>query len=517
MKGVVNNRVILRNAGMLVVRMVVVTLLGLYTARVVFAQLGEEDYGIFGAIGGVIAFMGFITASMGGATSRFITFAVGRGEERGVNEVFNASLMLHAGLAALMVIAGETVGLYLLNHVLKLPLHRMEAANVVYQITVLSAAVGIMQMPYEAMVMAYERMHIYSYLEVLNVGLKLLIVYLMQMATGDKLVTYSVLLLGVTVSIAMLYRWYCHRRFACCRVRFSMRNAHVRGILKFSTIDLYGNAAVTAKDQGMMYAVNHFFGTLYNASTSMALTVNGMLVSVAQTGTIVFTPQIIKQYSRGNLAAMKRAMENSIKFTLLAMGVLSVPFAVEGEMVFKMWLGTVPTYGVELLRIITLQSFFPVVNNVINSAIHATGNIKRLTYLNGSLFIVIPLATVLAFAWGGGILWAIGMDIILLTVIIGSAFRIVHRLIPGLDIRGLLRSLTATFVVLLVSLLPVAAVYNTLTESTVRLLFEAGAYFGCVGALSWFFLFSKGERSLIIGKLREVLQPIPGLLWRGLR
>ena len=484
--------------------MIVVTAMGLYTARIVLAQLGEENYGIFGVIAGVIAFMGFLTTSMSGATSRFITFEIGKGNKSEIREVFNSAMTIHISLAVLVVIAGETVGLYLLNNALKLPLHRMGAANVVYQFTVLSTAVSILQYPHEAMVMAYERMHIYSYLELLSVTLKLLIVYLIQISGFDRLVTYSFLLLCVSILIAVMYRGYCRRQFPCGRLRFSPKSDHIKGMLKFSTIDLYGNAAVTAKDQGMMYAVNYFFGTLYNVGTSMAWTVNGILVGITQTGTIVFTPQIIKQYSQGNLEAMQKAMGNSIKFTLMAMAVVSVPIGLEGEMVFKLWLGTVPLYGVEFLRLITLQSFYPVINNVLNYAIHANGNIKQLTYINGSLFMGIPLTTMLVFYSGGGILWAMGVDIIFLIIIIGSAFRIVHRLIPALDIQGLLRTLTLTIIILTASLLPVVYIYNTLEAGVLKFIYEAITYFTCVGVLSWIFLLSNGEKYYLLHKIKLI-------------
>lgn len=512
-----NNKLILKNAVMLTIRMIVVTFVGLYTARIVFAQLGEESYGIFAVIGGIIAFMGFLTTSISGATSRFITFEVGKGDEIEIRKVFNSSLMIHVSLAVLVVIVGETVGLDLLNNVLKLPLHRMVAANAVYQITVISTAITIMQYPFEALVMAYERMHVYSYLELLSVALKLLIVYLMEISNFDKLITYSFLLLCVSILIAILYRAYCHRHFACCQVLFPLKNEHIKRMLKFSSIDLYGNGVVTAKEQGMMYAVNYFFGTVYNAGTSIAWTINGMLVAITQTGTIVYTPQIIKQYSQGNLEAMQKAMGNSLKFTLTAMAIVSVPIVVEAETFIKLWLGAVPTYGVELFRIITLQSFFPVINNVLNNAIHATGNIKRLTYINGSLFMGVPLTTLLVFYLGGGILWATGMDIIFLIIIIGSAFSIVHRLIPTLDLKGLFRILTVTFIIILVSLLPIVFIHRTLEAGILRLIYEAFTYFTFVGVLSWFFLFSKDERFYIIGKSRDIFSPLPRFLWRALR
>lgn len=498
------NKLILRNAVMLTIRMIVVTVMGLYTARIVLAQLGEENYGIWGVIGGVIGFMGFLTTSMSGATSRFITFTIGKGDENEVNEVFNCALMIHISLAVLVVIAGETVGLYLLNNALKLPVHKLAAAKAVYQFTVFSTAISIIQYPYEAMVMAHERMHVYSFLEVLSVTLKLLIVYLIQISSFDKLVTYSFLLLCVSIVIAMLYRGYCRSRLGCGKHRMSIKNAHVKGMLKFSTIDLYGNAAVTAKEQGMIYAVNYFFSTLYNVGTSMAWTVNGILVGISQIGIVVFQPQIIKLYSQGNLEAMQKRMANTIVFSLMALAIVSVPVLFEGEMVFKLWLGTVPTYSVEILRLITLQSFFTVINNVLNIAIHANGNIRRLTYVNGSLFLGVPLMTVLVFFTGGGILWATGMEIIFLIIVIASAFHIVHRLIPGLDIKGLLKTLTLTIIILLVSLLPIVFIHNTLESGVLKFIYEAVTYFALVGVLTWIFLLSEDEKSYIIVKSRMI-------------
>lgn len=208
-----SNKRIAKNTLMLYIRMFISMLVGLYTSRVVLATLGVEDYGIYGVVGGVVGMMGFLNASMSGATSRFLTFELGKGDKERLAKTFSSALIVHIGIAIVVLILAETVGLWFLSNKLNIPAERMQAAHWVYQLSILSAMFGITQVPYNAAIIAHEKMDVYAYIEILNVTLKLLIVYLLTIGDFDKLKFYAVLTFAVSLIIMMIYRIYCLRHF----------------------------------------------------------------------------------------------------------------------------------------------------------------------------------------------------------------------------------------------------------------------------------------------------------------
>ena len=183
---------------MLYIRMFISMLVGLYTSRVVLATLGVEDYGIYGVVGGVVGMMGFLNASMSGATSRFLTFELGKGDKERLAKTFSSALIVHIGIAIVVLILAETVGLWFLSNKLNIPADRMQAAHWVYQLSILSAMFGITQVPYNAAIIAHEKMDVYAYVEILNVSLKLLIVNLLCIGNFDKLILYASLMLATS-------------------------------------------------------------------------------------------------------------------------------------------------------------------------------------------------------------------------------------------------------------------------------------------------------------------------------
>ena len=208
-----DNRRIAKNALMLYIRMFLTMIVGLYTSRVVLATLGVEDYGIYGVVGGIVAMMGFLNASMSGATSRFLTFELGRGDKQRLADTFSSALIVHIGIAVVVLLLAESVGLWFLENKLIIPAGRMNAARWVYQCSILSAMLGITQAPYNASIIAHEKMDVYAYVEILNVTLKLLIVYLLVIGHFDKLILYALLTLAVSVVVMLTYRIYCIRHF----------------------------------------------------------------------------------------------------------------------------------------------------------------------------------------------------------------------------------------------------------------------------------------------------------------
>lgn len=331
-----NNKRIAKNTIMLYIRMFISMVVGLYTSRVVLATLGVEDYGIYGVVGGVVAMMGFLNASMSGATSRFLTFELGKGDKERLAKTFSSALIVHIGIAIVVLILAETVGLWFLCNKLNIPAERMQAAHWVYQLSILSAMFGITQVPYNAAIIAHEKMDVYAYVEILNVSLKLLIVYLLCIGNFDKLILYASLMLAVSILIMMVYRIYAIRQFPEAHFHWIWDKTYLRPLLSFSGWDLYGNACVTARQQGTNFLVNIFFGVTYNAASSVATTVNGVVLGLTFTLIPALQPQIVKRYAVGDIKGMQSLMNNGIKYFSLLYLALLFPFLMEADQLFTL-------------------------------------------------------------------------------------------------------------------------------------------------------------------------------------
>lgn len=487
--------------------MILVTIIGLYTSRVVFNQLGDINYGIYGVVGGILGFMSFLTTSMAGGTSRFITYEIGRGENQQINQIFNSALLIHCIIALVVIIAGETIGVWLLYNVLVIPPDRLNAAWWVLQFSVFSSAISITQVPYTALIMAYEKMDIYAYMEIINVTLKLIIVYLLSISPYDKLVVYAFLLFAVSTTMAFSYRLYCIKNFRVCKIKRPRNLSSVKSMLSFSTMDLYGNMGVTLNSQGLTYAINIFFGIVYNAAASLANTVNGIILSLTSTISVAFKPQIVKQYAQGYFSDMECVMTNSVKFTLISTAMFAIPCFLEADYILKLWLGEVPPYSVAFLRIIIIQSFFPIINNVCNSAIHATGNIKTLTFINGTLYMIMPIIIFIVYHIGIGVLWGYGIEIIGKIIITLIAIHIIKKLIPAFSRKAFVISFIKSFIIIIISSIITLAEYYTLDYGLIRVITEFVTYCVVSGLLSWFIILTPDNKKLILSKIQTIIRP----------
>ncbi len=378
-----SNSRIAKNALMLYIRMFLTLIVGLYTSRVVLNTLGVEDYGIYGVVGGVVAMLGFLNASMSGATSRFLTFELGRGDKKRLAETFSSALIVHIIIALIVFVLAETVGLWFLTHKLVIPAGRMNAAHWVYQMSILSAMLGITQVPYNATIIAHEKMDIYAYVEILNVTLKLLIVYLLTIGNFDKLILYAILVFAVSVIIIMVYRIYCIRHFPESHFHWIWNPTILKPLISFSGWDLYGNMSLTIRQQGIQFLVNMFFGVVYNAANNIASTVLSVVLSLSHNITIAFRPQIIKLYSVKEYTNCVQLIYKCCRYSTLLLCALCIPFYFNVEWLLEMWLVKPPQLSALFCRIFIFSCFFNILSVGVQIGIHATGDIKIFSFVTG--------------------------------------------------------------------------------------------------------------------------------------
>ena len=496
-----SNKRIAKNTLMLYIRMFISMLVGLYTSRVVLATLGVEDYGIYGVVGGVVGMMGFLNASMSGATSRFLTFELGKGDKERLAKTFSSALIVHIGIAIVVLILAETVGLWFLCNKLNIPAERMQAAHWVYQLSILSAMFGITQVPYNAAIIAHEKMDVYAYVEILNVSLKLLIVYLLCIGNFDKLILYASLMLAVSILIMMVYRIYAIRQFPEAHFHWIWDKTYLRPLLSFSGWDLYGNACVIARQQGTNFLINIFYGVVYNAASGIATTVQGTISGLAFNIILAFRPQIIKQYAKGNVEDMSKLVGNAVCFTTILFGCMSIPLILETHYIMKAWLGVIPEKSEIFCQILLIASFLGLLNNIWNTCIHATGKIKEISIFSGTFFLISLPIIYVVFQFKAPVESAYLVFILSIVFVNVSNLLIIKKKIPKLKLNFVFLNYIKVIIVLMASYYITSLFKAQMQETFIRLLVDCFICWIIVFASSFIFILNKKQKKSIISKI----------------
>ena len=492
-----NNKRIAKNTIMLYIRMFISMVVGLYTSRVVLATLGVEDYGIYGVVG----MMGFLNASMSGATSRFLTFELGKGDKERLAKTFSSALIVHIAIAIIVFILAETVGLWFLCNKLNIPEGRMEAAHWVYQFSILATMLSITQVPYNATIIAHEKMDVYAYMEILNVSLKLLIVYLLCIGNFDKLILYASLMLAVSILIMMVYRIYAIRHFPEAHFHWIWDKTYLRPLLSFSGWDLYGNACVIARQQGTNFLINIFYGVVYNAASGIATTVQGTISGLAFNIILAFRPQIIKQYAKGNVEDMSKLVGNAVCFTTILFGCMSIPLILETHYIMKAWLGVIPEKSEIFCQILLIASFLGLLNNIWNTCIHATGKIKEISIFSGTFFLISLPIIYVVFQFKAPVESAYLVFILSIVFVNVSNLLIIKKKIPKLKLNFVFLNYIKVIIVLMASYYITSLFKAQMQETFIRLLVNCFICWIIIFASSFIFILNKKQKKSIISKI----------------
>ncbi len=395
-----NTRRIAKNTGMLYIRMLLIMGVTLYTSRVVLEMLGVEDYGIYNVVGGIVVMFSFLNGAMSQSTQRFLAYEIGKNDFQQLRKVFSLSLMIHAGIALLVLMIAETVGLWFLNTQMTIPEGRMEAARWVYQFSIFSFMVSVLQVPYNAAIIARERMHVYAYVSIAEVVLKLAVVLVLQWVAFDKLKLYGGLVFVVTVAVALFYRLYCKRSFQECRFCFVWDRRLYRTLTGFAGWSMFGTVAWMCKSQGLNMILNVFWGPLLNAAYGIGNQVNTAINSFVQNFTTALNPQIVKSYAIGEMHYMEELIFRGAKFSYCLLLVFALPLLMETEFVLSVWLKNVPEYAIIFTRLMIVNSLLESFTYVMGTSIQATGKIRWYQIIVGcTILLNLPFAWLL-LKWG---------------------------------------------------------------------------------------------------------------------
>lgn len=362
---------------MLSVRMVVNMVVGLYTTRVLLAALGVYDFGTYDLVAGVVGLFAFLRAAMDSATQRFLNFELGKGDLEEYRRVFSMSMTVHITIAVIVILLSQTVGLWLFDTYLNLPPDRVEAARFFYQCSVAVACVGIIQTPYNASILAHEKMSFYAYASIADSVLKISVAFMLTAVSYDRLKVYGVLLVMSSVIMLLIYRAYCKKRLEASGYSFFWDRQLYNRLISFSGWSLLGAAASTGAGQGIKILLNMFFALTVNAALGIANQVNGALQGLVLNFQIASRPQIIKLYALDRRAEMESLVLRVAKISVLTLSILVVPIMLNMEFVLTVWLRNVPQYAVVFCKLILVYSVVESMSAPLWMTVQAVGRIKK--------------------------------------------------------------------------------------------------------------------------------------------
>jgi O-antigen/teichoic acid export membrane protein len=498
---------IVKNTLYMYIRMFVMMLISLFTARIIFNALGVNDYGTFNVVGSIIVFFAFLNNGLSSATKRFITAELESGTTESGRNVFSTCLVAHMIIAGIVFILAETIGVWAVNSLLNIPEGRMTAANVVYQFSVLSSLVGIMQSPYSSAIVAHEKMNIYAYISVFDATCKLLIAFLIQALPGDKLMNYGVLLFIESVIAMMIFRIYCHRHFRICRWKKPDNRPLLKSIFSFTSWSLLGQASIVGTNQGVTLLVNYFYNVAVNASMGISNTIVKIVSGFVVNFQTAFNPQIIKSYVSKDWKYLQSLIQRSSKITSFLILIFLIPLYFEIDRVLLMWLGSSPQFAVEFCRWTLLSLYLDGITGPLWMTVNAQTNIKGY-----------QIATFLTYGSNLLISWLfllIGgfppyIVVIIRTVIFGVLMFVrlayAKRFFKDLDVRqwldsnllrpAIIAAVTSVVLFLFVGHVTIdTRILHVIAVTAIALAIIVPGYF--------FFVFNKSERAFLIESARN--------------
>ncbi len=371
-----NNRLIVKNTLFLYGQTLITLVVGLYTGRIVLDALGVVDYGIYNVVGGVITSLTFITSSLSSATTRYITYGLGKGDMDALKRTFGNILSVHFLLAGIVLLLAETIGLWFVMNKLVIPEERMSAALWVYHFSVWGFVINIISAPYNGSVIAHEKMSVFAFINIMNSLLKLLIIYAIIAANWDRLIFYAFLMLIVELSNRLIYGIYCSRHFPEVKICFSFDRIQFKEIMSYSWWMSVGNVAFMCCDQGFNILLNLFFGPVINAARGLAVMIQGQVMNLGTTFQSAMKPQIIKSYAEGDMDHMKFLMFSGTKFSFYVVYAIALPVMMGIHQFLSWWLVEVPEWTSQFTIIIIWISCVRIISVPLYYGVSATGDLK---------------------------------------------------------------------------------------------------------------------------------------------
>lgn len=501
-----NNKLIAKNTLLLYARMLFLMVISLYTSRVILNTLGVEDYGINNVVSGFIGILGFLSSSLGAASSRFITYDLGIGNMAVMKKTFGNIVTIHLLLATIILIIAETIGLWFVLNKLQIPENRMTAALWVYQFSIFSFMLSIVSVPYNATIIAHERMKAFAYITIVDAILKLLIVYLIVVIPYDKLIIYAILYFCIQIFDRIIYGVYCYRHFEETKTKLAFNKNLFKEIFSFAAWTMNGSLAYIGFTQGINVLLNMFYGPIVNAARGIAVQVQGVVQNFCNNFQMALNPQLTKSYAQNDLDHMQQLLKVSSKFSFFLLFIISLPLMLEAPLVLKWWLGIVPEHTVNFLRLILCSSMLFALSNPLIVSVHATGKIKKFQAIEGTMLLcIVPIAYVLLKFFGIRPEYVFCVHIIVEILTQYVRVRIVLPMISMKCIDYLKEVIVPIIKVIVITPILPLIVYHYIDPSVMTFFIICIISVICVLGGVYYLGCIKFEREFIINKIRQII------------
>lgn len=496
-----NSKRIAKNTLLLYIRLIFTMAVGLFTSRVILATLGVEDYGVYNVVAGFVMMFSFFTSSLGAAISRFLTYELGKGESSKLQRIFSTSVNVQLLLSVAISILAEAIGVWFVNNKLNIPADRLYAANWTFQCAILSFIFNLISVPYNAAIIAHERMSAFAYISILEVTLKLAIVYVLYISPIDKLITYSILFAFVGLVIRLVYGGYCRKHFAECRYQAVIDKPMLKEISGFAGWNLLGSGAYLFNTQGVNIAMNLFFGVTVNAARGIATQVEGVVRQFVTNFTTALNPQITKSYAAGNMEYMYTLVCRGAKYSYFLMLIFVVPFMFEADIILKLWLDKVPEYTPVFLRLTMIGTLCDILGNSTANACWATGKVKKYYLWVGTIGSLVFFISYVLFTFGFPAYTSYVVFIVIYIILIFVKLSIIKGLIHFPVTMFYKETLFRILPVTICTFMFASFAYSTLEESIGRMLLTVLLSTCALGISTFLFGLEQSEKQIVRNKI----------------
>ena len=499
-----NSKRVAKNTVILYFRMFFLMLIGLYTGRVILATLGVEDFGVYNVVGGMVSMFAILSASLSAAISRFITFTLGKGDKKEeLQRIYSTAIIIEAGLAVAIGILIELIGAWYLYHKMVIPDGRMTAAFWVLQCTIVSFGLKLISVPFNAEIIAHEKMDVYAYFSVAEALLALLNVFILRIIPFDKLILYAILTVIAALLMRIAYAMYCRLAFEECRFHLQFEKKLLKEMGSFAGWNLLGQGAWILNTQGIDLLVNSFFGVTMNAARGVAMQVYGAVGKLASNFEVALNPQITKTYAEGNLHAMHTLVFRGTRLSLYLMALLGIPVIIEAPYLLDIWLKEVPDKAVLFTRLTIICYMINELGATLVTSQLATGNIKRYQIIITLCGIWVFPLTWLAYKFGGVVEWCYYLFMLVYFLLVFVRVYLVKDLID-LPVKDyLIRVLGRIFLVFLLVVPIPYLIHHYMAEGFLRLVLVVIASTLCLGAAVFVAGMEKDEKTILIAYIKR--------------
>lgn len=503
-----NSKRIAKNTLLLYFRMLFMMAVSLYTSRVVLHTLGVEDFGIYNVVGGVVAMFSVISGSLSSAISRFITYELGKGDKDKLIRIFSSSVTIQLGLGLIILILAEAIGVWFLNAKMTIPTDRMYAANWVFQLSILTFIINLISVPYNAAIIAHEKMSAFAYISILEVVAKLIIVFMLLWSPFDKLIFYAILMASVALIIRFVYGYYCKRHFEECTYHFIFDKELLKKMFSFAGWNFIGAASSVLRDQGGNIVINLFCGPAVNAARGIAYQVNSAISGFVSNFMMALNPQITKSYAAGDKEYMMTLIHQGARLSFYILLLLSLPVIINAHYILALWLKIVPEHTTLFVQLVLIFAMSESISNPLITAMLATGNIRNYQIVVGGLQMMnLPISYIL-------LRYGCIPETVLIVAICISQCCLASRLymlrgMIGLSIRKYMSKvyLNVLAVTFLSAIIPCISSYY-LSETFINFILICTISVVCTFTVIYFIGCSRKERQFINEKVNKIINKI---------